>query len=45
MSSENIHDAGHSCSEKCDENFISCVEHSRAGCLEDFKDCSSTCSR
>ena len=45
MSEENVRSKDNSCSEKCDEDFIRCVEHSRSDCLDDFKGCSSTCSR
>ena len=45
MSAEKVRSENNSCSEECDEDFISCVEHSQADCMEDFKDCSSACSR
>jgi hypothetical protein len=45
MSVENVRNENNSCSEECDEVFISCVEQSQKDCLEDFKECSSTCSR
>lgn len=45
MSAENVRNDENSCSDKCDEDFIRCVELSRTDCMDDFKDCSSSCHR
>jgi len=45
MSTDNVRSEDNSCKEKCDDDFISCVEHSRANCLDEFNTCSSACSR
>lgn len=45
MSAKKVRSEDNSCSEECDEDFISCLEQSQKDCLEDFKECSSTCSR
>jgi len=32
-----------SCEGRCDEEFIRCVENYRTRCLDQYKDCSSSC--
>jgi hypothetical protein len=45
MSTEHKDSENNTCTEKCDDDFIRCVDQSRANCLDNFSTCASVCRR
>ena len=43
MTDTERNDRNISCTDKCDRQFVDCVDHYRSDCMERFKKCSSSC--
>ena len=45
MTTDHRRNEDNTCKEKCDDDFIRCVEQSQANCLDNFNQCASVCNQ